>query len=38
VYFFLNTATIALILFKFKRIPFKEPQFTGVGGYTYMKL
>jgi hypothetical protein len=23
---------------KFKRIPFKEPQFTGVGGYTYMKL
>jgi hypothetical protein len=21
-----------------KGIPFKEPQFTGVGGYSYMKL
>jgi len=25
------------MLFK-KIIPFKGPQFTGVGGYTYMKL
>ena len=41
--FFFITATIA---FNFicknkrylKRIPFKEPQYTDVGGYTYMKL
>ena len=25
------------MIFK-KRISLKEPQFTGVGGYTYMKL
>ena len=41
--FFCNTATFAFIFFVkindiYKRISLKEPQFTGVGGYTYMKL
>ena len=42
-YFFYNTATFAFHFFVkindiYKRISLKEPQFTGVGGYTYMKL
>jgi hypothetical protein len=42
-YFFCNTATFAFDLFVKindiqKRISLKEPQFTGVGGYNYMKL
>jgi hypothetical protein len=42
-FFFCNTATFAFnFLVKIndisKRISLKEPQFTGVGGYTYMKL
>ena len=41
--FFCNTATFAFnFLVKindiYKRISLKEPQFTGVGDYTYMKL
>ena len=43
VYFFCNTATFAFDLFVKindiqKRISLKEPQFTGVDGYNYMKL
>ena len=43
VFFFLLQQQLPLILFVkinviLKRIPFKEPQYTGVGGYTYMKL
>ena len=39
-FFFCNTATFAFNLFVkindiYKRISLKEPQFTGVGGYTY---
>jgi hypothetical protein len=42
-FFFCNTATFAFnFLVKindiYKRISLKEPQFTGVDGYTYMKL
>ena len=42
-FFFCNTATFAFNFFVKindiqKRISLKEAQFTGVGGYTYMKL
>ena len=41
--FFCNTATFAFNFFVkindiLRRISLKKPQFTGVGGYTYMKL
>jgi hypothetical protein len=41
--FFCNTATFAIIFLVkindiLKKKSLKEPQFTDVGGYTYMKL